>query len=114
MQAFVLTVQTIQIHLTHLGNQAVESLKKVAGQLSGEHLLRDFVPLIRRLSGGDWFTSRMSACCLFAVSYAHVPPTSQEELRVLFAQLCRDDTPMVRACALQHASGAGLSLPHPL
>jgi len=84
---------------TAVRDTAVESLKKVADQLSGDHLLRDFVPLIRRLSGGDWFTSRMSACGLFAVSYAHVPPTSQEELRVLFAQLCRDDTPMVRRAA---------------
>ena len=38
---------------TVVREKAVESLNKVAAQLSGEHLLDHFVPLIRRLAGGD-------------------------------------------------------------
>jgi len=87
---------------TVVRKKAVESLNKVCCQLSAEHLLDHFVPLVRRLASGDWFTSRISACGLFAVSYATVPAPTQDELRSSFAQLCRDDTPMVRRAASAH------------
>ena len=82
--------------LASLFAQALDALNKVCKQLSTEQLLDSFIPLVRRLAGGDWFTSRISACGLFAVAYGRVPPSTQEDLRNLFAQLCRDDTPMVR------------------
>jgi len=87
---------------TVVRDKAVDSLNKVAQQLSSEHLLEYFVPLIRRLAGGDWFTSRISACGLLAVAYGRLPPSTKEELRTSFAQLCRDDTPMVRRAASAH------------
>ena len=46
-----------------------------------------------------WFTSRISACGIFADAYGRVPPFAQEEMRTVFAQLSRDDTPMVRRAA---------------
>ena len=87
---------------TVVRDKAVDSLNNVAQQLSREHLLEHFVPMIRRLAGGDWFTSRISACGLVAVAYGRVPPTTKEELRASFAGLCRDDTPMVRRAASAH------------
>jgi serine/threonine-protein phosphatase 2A regulatory subunit A len=51
------------------------------------------------LANGDWFTTRVSACGLFAVTYPHVPEQSQTELRSMFCNLCNDDTPMVRKAA---------------
>ena len=87
---------------TVVREKAVESLNKVCSQLSPEHLLDNFIPLVRRLAGGDWFTSRISACGLFAASYGSAPPGTQEEMRTSFAQLCRDDTPMVRRAASAH------------
>ena len=50
-------------------SQAVESLRTIAEQHSREDLETHFVPLVKRLSGGGWFTSRTSACGLFACCY---------------------------------------------
>ena len=48
--------------------QAVESLRKVAEEHSPADLEAHFVPLVKRLATGDWFTSRTSAAGLFAVA----------------------------------------------
>jgi len=87
---------------TIVREKAVESLNKVAEQLSDGHLLEFFVPLIRRLAQGDWFTSRISACGLFGAGYGRMSAAVKGEMRVSFGQLCRDDTPMVRRAAASH------------
>ena len=43
--------------------------RTVAEQHTREDLESHFVPLVKRLSGGDWFTSRTSACGLFSCCY---------------------------------------------
>lgn len=53
---------------TVVRDKAVESLRAVAQQHSPADLEKHFVPLVMRLAAGDWFTSRTSACGLFAVS----------------------------------------------
>lgn len=58
-----------------------------------------YIPLLRRLSGGDWFTSRTSATSLFSAVYSKVPTALQEDLRKMYAALGNDDTPMVRRAA---------------
>jgi serine/threonine-protein phosphatase 2A regulatory subunit A len=40
-----------------------------------------FVPLLKRLTTGDWFTSRTSACGLYSSAYKLAGPATQEELR---------------------------------
>lgn len=52
---------------TVVRDKAVDSLRAVAQQHSPADLEQHFVPLVQRLSAGDWFTSRTSACGLFAV-----------------------------------------------
>ena len=47
----------------------MESLCKIAEEHSSADLESHFVPLLKRLATGDWFTSRTSACGLFAVCY---------------------------------------------
>lgn len=54
---------------------------------------------LQRLAQGEWFTSRVSACGLFAVAYPRAALAQQTELRQLYAQLCHDETPMVRRAA---------------
>ena len=86
---------------TVVREKAVESLNKVCSQLSPEHLLDNFIPLVRRLAGGDWFTSRISACGLFALSFKAVADDASAaalrgELRETFKALGIDDAPMVR------------------
>ena len=58
-----------------------------------------YIPLVQRLSRGEWFTSRTSACALYAPVYDKVGPAIQEDLRRGFAALGSDDTPMVRRAA---------------
>jgi len=94
---------------TIVREKAVSSLNKVAEQLSDAHVVEYFVPLIRRLAQGDWFTSRISACGLFSVCYGRLSTSIKAELRMSFGQLCRDDTPMVRRAAafnLSHVATA--------
>ena len=56
---------------------------------------------LQRLASGEWFTSRVSACGLFATAYARASPAHKTELRQLFRNLGKDDTPMVRRAAAQ-------------
>lgn len=58
-----------------------------------------FVPMIKRLATGEWFTSRTSACGLFSVVYKQCSVSVRVELCQAFKLLCSDDTPMVRRAA---------------
>ncbi|GBB86608.1 hypothetical protein RclHR1_00130049 [Rhizophagus clarus] len=84
---------------TLVREKAVESLTKIAIVLSQQQIEEYYIPLIKRLGSGDWFTSRTSACGLYAAAYQTATPSSQDELRSMFKQLCQDDTPMVRRAA---------------
>ncbi|CAB4067858.1 PPP2R1 [Lepeophtheirus salmonis] len=84
---------------TIVRDKAVESLRHIADQHSPMDLETYFVPLVKRLAVGDWFTSRTSACGLFSVCYSRSSPAVKAELRTLFRSLCQDDTPMVRRAA---------------
>ncbi|MFH4983189.1 hypothetical protein AB6A40_009898 [Gnathostoma spinigerum] len=84
---------------TVVRDKAVESLRKIADKHSPAALEEHFIPMVKRLATGDWFTSRTSACGLFSVCYPRVSPAIKAELRNLFRALCRDDTPMVRRAA---------------
>jgi len=83
-------------------NAAVKSLIKLVVSFQKADVATKFVPLIRRLANGDWFTTRVSACGLFSCCYPFVTDQLQEELRSLFNTLCNDDTPMVRKAAYQN------------
>jgi serine/threonine-protein phosphatase 2A regulatory subunit A len=58
--------------------------------------------MVKRLSSGDWFTSRTSACGFYAPAYFALSKKGQEEWKKGFAVLCNDDTPMVRRAAATH------------
>jgi len=57
---------------------------------------------VKRLSQGDWFTSHISACGLFATAYKHSTAAQRTELRALYVGMCKNEMPMVRAAAFQH------------
>jgi serine/threonine-protein phosphatase 2A regulatory subunit A len=85
------------IEETVVRDKSVESLQKIAEKHSNAQLEEYFIPMVLRLSAGllllpyhyfsidqnigDWFTSRTSACGLFAVSYARASPSLKTELR---------------------------------
>merc|ERR1711963_367739 len=82
-------------------DQAALQLSSIAkDQLPVEHIEQYFLPMIKRLANGDWFTTRCSSCALFPAAYSKSTQNStHSELRHLFLQLCQDDTPMVRRAA---------------
>jgi serine/threonine-protein phosphatase 2A regulatory subunit A len=56
-------------------------LNKVCDVLNAEQIQHFFIPVLKRLSMGDWFTSRSSATGLYAIAYAKCPAPVQEELK---------------------------------
>ena len=79
--------------------QAAESITKVAAVLSQLQIEQHYIPLLKRLSQGEWFTSRTSSAALCPAVYAKVSPAVQDDLRKGFTSLGSDDTPMVRRAA---------------
>jgi len=67
---------------TVVREKAVESLRTVAVQHTPADLENYFVPLLKRLAAGDWFTSRTSACGLFSVCYPRVSTATKADLRL--------------------------------
>ncbi|KAF9241372.1 armadillo-type protein [Melanogaster broomeanus] len=101
---------------TLVRDKAAESISKVAGVLSTAQIEEYYIPLIKRLSQGEWFTSRTSSAALYSPVYSKVSPAVQEELRKGFAALGADDTPMVRRAAARWLGPfvKNLSKPHVL
>ncbi|KAL0483370.1 serine/threonine-protein phosphatase 2A regulatory subunit [Acrasis kona] len=84
-------------------DKAVKSLNKIATEMKAiQQTDQHFLPLVRRLSSGDWFTSRSSSCGLFAVVYPLCNNEIKAELRQTYGKLCTDSTPMVRRSAATH------------
>lgn len=90
---------SVHLSLKSSSRQAAESITKIAAVLSSAQIEEYYIPLLKRLSQGEWFTSRTSSAALFPAVYAKVSTAIQEELRNGFATLGSDDTPMVRRAA---------------
>ncbi|RKP14170.1 phospho protein phosphatase A [Piptocephalis cylindrospora] len=86
---------------TIVREKAVISLNRIASTFTTplqaeEHLL----PLVRRLTEGEWFTARTSACGLYTSAYSQITDeTIRTELVRAYSGLCTDETPMVRRAA---------------
>ncbi len=70
---------------TIVRDKSVESLRCIAEEHSAQDLETHFVPLVKTLATGDWFTSRTSACGLFAVCYKRLPAPLKGVVSVLIA-----------------------------
>lgn len=84
---------------TCVRDKAVESLCRIGSQMRESDLVDHFIPLVKRLAAGEWFTARVSACGLFHIVYPSAPDMLKTELRSIYNQLCQDDMPMVRRSA---------------
>jgi serine/threonine-protein phosphatase 2A regulatory subunit A len=82
--------------------QATDSITNIAGVLSQSQVEHYYVPLMKRLSQGDWFTARASSAALFHPVYDKVSSALQDDMRKGFTTLGSDDTPMVRRAAAKH------------
>ena len=72
-----------------------------ANALFGVTKSKNDVHMVQRLCGGHWFTTRVSACGLIATAYQRGSTACRTELRQLFCDLGRDETPMVRRAIFQ-------------
>lgn len=86
-------------HRGLIAAQAAESINKLAESLSPAQIEEFYIPLLKRLSSGEWFTSRTSSAALYAAVYPKVSAAIQDDLRKGYAALGADDTPMVRRAA---------------
>ncbi|PSR91184.1 Serine/threonine-protein like [Actinidia chinensis var. chinensis] len=84
---------------TCVRDKAVESLCGIGSQMRDYDLVDWFIPLVKRLATGEWFTARVSACGLFHIAYPSASEMLKTELRSVYNQLCQDDMPMVRRSA---------------
>ena len=84
---------------TVVREQAAKSLTIISNSLNDAEIQNVFAPLVIKLSQGEFFTGRVSSCCLFFPCYQKSGP-QKEKLRKKFIELCNEDTPMIRrACA---------------
>ncbi|KAL5973971.1 hypothetical protein ACLOJK_030631 [Asimina triloba] len=81
---------------TCVRDKAVESLCQIGAQMKESDLVEWFIPMVKRLAAGEWFTARVSSCGLFHIAYPSAPELLKAELRSIYNQLCQDDMPMVR------------------
>lgn len=50
-------------------DRAIASLKKLAQELSDAAISEHFIPMVLRLTSGEWFTSRCGGCALIDTAY---------------------------------------------
>ncbi|KAF8898730.1 armadillo-type protein [Infundibulicybe gibba] len=84
---------------TLVRDKAAESITKVAAVLSQAQVEEYYIPLLKRLSHGEWFTSRTSSAALYPAVYSKVSSVIQDDLRKSYQALASDETPMVRRAA---------------
>lgn len=68
---------------TVVRDKAVESACTVIRCLDSAAVVEHVVPVIQRLTTGDWFTSRVSACGLFATAYTRLGPADVDAKKTL-------------------------------
>ncbi|CAM9700590.1 unnamed protein product [Chrysoparadoxa australica] len=87
-----------RVEETVVREKAVESTCSVIEAADGGE--EEIVAMLKRLTSGDWFTSRVSACGLYAAVYSHTKNAETlAGLRSGFETLAKDETPMVRRAA---------------
>lgn len=97
---------------TLVREKAAESITKVCDSLVESQIQEYYLPLLKRLSTGEWFTSRTSATALYAAAYPKASTAIKEEMRKMFTHLCTDDTPMVRRAAAKELGPFSKTLAH--
>lgn len=77
--------------------KAVKGLVAVSQDMSAEQVHEYFFGLVKQLAKRDWFTSRITAAGLVPMVYSRISSSAgKQELKLVFVELAKDDTPMVR------------------
>lgn len=95
LEALAATEETV------VREKAVHSFGLISKQITSQKAEEVLVPMLKRLSTNEWFTSKTSACGLFQYCYPLCSDNVKHELIALFLSLSLDETPMVRRSASQ-------------
>jgi len=88
---------------TVVREKAAESMCNVTKKLGASVVDTVVVPIVKSLSGAEWFTPRVSACMVIPTVYACAgTPQSKAQVRSIYKLLCADETPMVRRAAAKY------------
>ncbi|EDQ91727.1 uncharacterized protein MONBRDRAFT_14476, partial [Monosiga brevicollis MX1] len=80
--------------------RAATGLNKIAGLLTSNALYVSYIPLVDRLTTAHWPAQRTTACALYPTLYTAVTDEGfKQNVIMAYADLCRDNTPMVRRAA---------------
>jgi serine/threonine-protein phosphatase 2A regulatory subunit A len=92
----------LSVEETTVRENAQKSAHFISEALPSDHFHSEYTEMISRLAKKEWFTARISACVLIANSFHHFSNSNQEIKANDFAELCRDEVPMVRRAAAQN------------
>lgn len=83
---------------TLVREKAVTSINGILEQFSSAQISEYVVPMVKRLTEGEWFTPRISACSLLPAMFKKQQGVEKDiaQLVEMFVKLCNDETPMVR------------------
>lgn len=84
---------------------AVESLRHIGSTMSADEINGSMVPLVQRLLGEAWWTSKVSAAGLLATAYPLAAPETQAALKASLPAITKDETPMVRRAVATNLGG---------
>ncbi|KAK9460487.1 armadillo-type protein [Lipomyces oligophaga] len=82
--------------------KATESLILICSKMTDDQVEQYYMPLIKRLSSGNWFTSKVSVTAICPSVYEKVGEESKKELLQIYRQLVTNEAPMVRRAAATH------------
>jgi hypothetical protein len=103
---FVTLIHSFLFHLSLEENTvrdaASASTQAIVDVIPEAVFQNEYAAMLTRLATKEWFTARVSAAGLIPSAYPRLTTEQRVEHLNLFAQLCRDDTPMVRRIAAQH------------
>ncbi|EEC44256.1 predicted protein [Phaeodactylum tricornutum CCAP 1055/1] len=92
----------LSVEETTVRQAAAESTLFIASQLSESDYQSCYAKMIARLATQEWFTARISAVGLLSQAYTSLRVEQQKEHLEFYANLAKDDTPMVRRVAAQY------------
>ena len=100
----------MSVEETTVRENAQKSAQLISEALPKDDYHTKYTSMITRLANKEWFTARISACVLIAASFKQFTNAEQELQANHFANLCRDDVPMVRRAAAQNLGNVVLSI----
>lgn len=83
-------------------DKAIDSLNKISLELTNDELIKIYLPIIKDLTDGNWFSKRSASCGLYQLVITKVNAQTRLDLLNLYLKLIVDDGPMVRRSAATH------------